>query len=63
VAAQNQKITYLHHFIYTKTNTFNSSKIFDSIATKSAFRQASSQVLSKVERAQSLPLRQAQGKL
>jgi len=48
-AAQKQKITQLHYFIYTKTDAFLSRKIFDFIAPKpvlspaegSAFFQAS----------------------
>ena len=51
-APQKAKITHLYYFIYTKTDTSTSRKIFVFIAPKSAFSQASSQVLSKVESAQ-----------
>jgi len=37
LAAQKQKITHLHYFIYTKKDAFISSKIFHFIAPKSAF--------------------------
>jgi len=41
VAHQKQKITHLHYFIYTRTDAFISRKIFNFIAPKSAFLQAS----------------------
>jgi len=48
VAPQKAKTTHLHYFIYTKTDTFNSSKIFVFIAPKSAFRQASEPMLENL---------------